>query len=96
MFEINQSSGVIVDEKKQKIFERVFELLLSDSEKTYIPLIHPATASYRKIPFALLELMVDIFTDFEADQKTWKKEQFMSKCNEVYNVCSHILTYQTL
>ena len=89
VLEINQSSGTIVDQKKQKIFERVFELLLTDSQPTYIPLVHPATANYRRVPFGLLEIMVDVFTDFEADQKTWKKDQFLSKCHEAYNVRSN-------
>jgi len=49
-------------------------------------LIHPGTANYRKVPFLVLELMVDLFTDFEAEQKTWKKEQFLAKCHETYSV----------
>lgn len=38
---INPTSGSIVDQKKNRIFEKLFELLLIDTEKTFIPLIHP-------------------------------------------------------
>jgi hypothetical protein len=63
--EINQSSGSIVEVKKLKIFEKVFELLLMDSEKTIVPLIHPSTANLRKVPFQVMELLIDAFMEFE-------------------------------
>lgn len=64
---INTSSGSIVDQKKQRIFDKVWELLLTDTEKSFLPLIHPATANYRSVPFPLMELLIDVFTDFEAE-----------------------------
>jgi hypothetical protein len=49
--DINSTSGSIVEQKKQRIFDKVFDLLLIDCEKTFVPLIHPATVNLRHLPF---------------------------------------------
>ena len=65
--EINESSGSIVEQKKLKIFNKVFDMLLIDAQHSKIPLIHPNTANLRHVPFQVIELMIDVFTEFEMD-----------------------------
>jgi len=61
---------------------------LIDTEKTFIPLIHPEQVNLRNVPFKLLDLMIEMFTEFENDSQAWQKEKFILKCNEAYNVSS--------
>jgi hypothetical protein len=72
--EINESSGSIVEQKKAKIFEKVYNLLLIDANHTTMQLIHPNTANYRHLPFQVLELMIEVFTDFEIENQVWNKD----------------------
>ena len=90
---INPASGTLVDQKKNRIFEKLFDLLLIDMEKTFIPLIHPEQVNLRHVPFQLLDLMIDMFTDFENEQQAWQKDKFIQKCNEAYNVCNFFGNY---
>ncbi|CDW84556.1 UNKNOWN [Stylonychia lemnae] len=89
--DINSSSDTMVEQKKQKIFEQMFQQINSQIEYASgtkqtqtSQFVDPATANYRSLPIQVMDIMMDVFTDFEEGQRPWNQEKFVQKCNEVY------------
>ena len=61
--DINASSGSIVESKKLKIFENIFDTI--NPNPTTANFIDPATADYRKVSIQIMDLIMDVFTEFE-------------------------------
>lgn len=80
--DINASSGNIVEQKKLKIFEQIFDTL--NPENTMF--IDSSIVNYRKLSLVVIDIMMELFVEFEDSSKPWDKKTFIEKCNETYNV----------
>ena len=78
--DINSSSGAIVDLKKVKIFEKVFNTISTDSDNVKSQFVDPATANFRNLPLAVLDILMEVFTELEEEMRPWNQEKFISKC----------------
>jgi hypothetical protein len=77
---VNSSSGLIIEKRKIAVFEKVFDLLNQSDSK----FIDPAVVSYKNVSVELIDLLMEMFMEFEEGLKPWEKSKFVCKCNEAY------------
>jgi hypothetical protein len=46
--------------------------------------IDPGTINLREVSIELIDILMDVFTEFEEGLKPWDKNTFINKCNEAY------------
>ena len=46
--------------------------------------IDPGTINFREVSIELIDILMEVFTDFEEGLKPWDKSTFICKCNDAY------------
>eukprot|EP00347_Sterkiella_histriomuscorum_P004886 403358714 len=88
--DINASSSSVIEAKKQHIFEQVFKTINSNTDASALSqgqvsqFVDPATANYRNLPIQVMDILMDVFVEFEEGQRPWNQEKFIQMCNEAY------------
>jgi hypothetical protein len=78
--EINASSGNMIEKKKLSIFESIYAKVNPNRDM----FIDPTTINYKNITIELIDILMDVFTDFEEALVPWDKQTFLNKCNDAY------------
>ena len=42
--------------------------------------VDPRTADYKQTSIQVIDILMDVFTQFEEENKPWDKQTFMKKC----------------
>ncbi len=78
---INKSSTNLINDKKQKSFKKIFNLLDSDGDG----IIKSTAINKNKIPKNIQLILNPIFKEIRDDNETLNEKEFISVCEQLYN-----------
>ena len=78
---INKSSKNLINDKKQKSFKKIFNLLDADGDG----IIKSTAININKIPKNIQLILSPIFKEIRDDNETLNEKEFISVCEQLYN-----------
>ena len=79
---INKSSTNLINDKKQKSFKKIFNLLDGDGDG----IIKSTAINKNKIPKNIQLILNPVFKEIRDDNETLNEKEFISVCEQLYNI----------